>query len=482
MRTYLQEQMARVPLTQQNESLTARKEGLSAGHSQELKEQEELNRLNEELTRIKAQHLDAVEKIAVEEQAEIARLTQAKAINASTLAVVRMISEAKLIDAYNQNLDKYNEALLKSAEFWGRIRKEQNTAGEEGLKKFFEPSLVGLERMKTAMDKLNQEYIKYVGDASKQGVAQQISMVGFTGKRSDPMGTLQKQQAIERAAIEKTYNAQLEEANRTLISGELILKRRNLATERQLELDRLDNELAQRRAADTGTIRGNLGAGARGAKSPTEIANDTINSSIDRLSDQLSRLVTGQKTDFKKMVVGIGQEVAKESIKSGLQQALGHFGLGGKRKPTLAAGDPGHVIVDNMPMGPGSSTPAGGSSGGGSIIDAITGGILGTGIHVSPEGRASGGDVSASDAYVVGEHGPELLMGASGRIASNSESVRTLGGGGTHFTIENIDCRGTDPVLTEQRFRTALVAIHGSAVNTSIRANRDITRRTPAHS
>ena len=289
-------------------------------------------------------------------------------------------------------------------------------------------------------------------------------------------------QAIERSAIEKSYNAQLEEANKTLVSGELILKRRNLATERQLELDRLDNELAQRRAADTSTIRGNLGAGARGAKSPTEIANDTINSSIDRLSDQLSRLVTGQKTDFKKMVVGIGQEVAKESIKSGLQQALGHFGLGGKRKPTLAAGDPGHVIVDNMPMGPGSSTPAGGSSGGGSIIDAITGGILGTGIHVSPEGRASGGDVSASDAYGVGEHGPELLMGASGRIASNSESVRTLGGGGTHFTIENIDCRGTDPVLTEQRFRTALVAIHGSAVNTSIRANRDITRRTPAHS
>ncbi|HXJ38698.1 MAG TPA: hypothetical protein VNH18_05440, partial [Bryobacteraceae bacterium] len=92
---------------------------------------------------------------------------------------------------------------------------------------------------------------------------------------------------------------------------------------------------------------------------------------------------------------------------------------------------------------------------------------------------ASGGPVSAGSAYVVGERGPELLFGASGRIASNAESRRMVGAGGsTHYY--SIDARGADPAIYEQRTERAIRAAHDSAVGVSIRASHDQVRRTPA--
>jgi hypothetical protein len=94
------------------------------------------------------------------------------------------------------------------------------------------------------------------------------------------------------------------------------------------------------------------------------------------------------------------------------------------------------------------------------------------------QARAAGGDVSASNSYLVGENGPEILTGASGRIASNMESRRMMTnqkGGASYY----IDARGTDPVQTEQRVRTALIQVHGSSVTSSLQAGREAQRRSP---
>jgi hypothetical protein len=69
-------------------------------------------------------------------------------------------------------------------------------------------------------------------------------------------------------------------------------------------------------------------------------------------------------------------------------------------------------------------------------------GSFGASLLKGLEGRASGGPVSANKAYVVGENGPELLVGASGRIIPNGG-----GGGMTVAPVYNIDARGATQEL-----------------------------------
>ena len=42
-----------------------------------------------------------------------------------------------------------------------------------------------------------------------------------------------------------------------------------------------------------------------------------------------------------------------------------------------------------------------------------------------------------------------------------------------------IDARGTDPVLTEQRTKAAILAAHNSAVGTSVQAHAEQMKRMP---
>ena len=86
--------------------------------------------------------------------------------------------------------------------------------------------------------------------------------------------------------------------------------------------------------------------------------------------------------------------------------------------------------------------------------------------------RASGGPVTPDRAYLVNERGTEILMGASGTVLSNSQSRKMLeGASGNHYY--SIDARGTDPVLTEQRSRVAIMAAHNSAVGTGFRVQQE---------
>jgi hypothetical protein len=63
--------------------------------------------------------------------------------------------------------------------------------------------------------------------------------------------------------------------------------------------------------------------------------------------------------------------------------------------------------------------------------------------------RAAGGPVASNKAYVVGEQGPELLVGASGTILPNR--ALSAGGGGQ---VINVDARGaTDPGIVEAAAR-----------------------------
>lgn len=136
-------------------------------------------------------------------------------------------------------------------------------------------------------------------------------------------------------------------------------------------------------------------------------------------------------------------------------------------KPDGSTSNPLSVFVTNV------------AKAGGGILSTL-GNLIGAGAQIfkSAPHRAGGGDVSAGSAYMVGEQGAEMFVPrASGTIVSNSALRGSRGASVMH--VYTIDARGTDPLLVEQRVKSAIVAAHDDAVRTSVRAVADMGRRNP---
>lgn len=107
--------------------------------------------------------------------------------------------------------------------------------------------------------------------------------------------------------------------------------------------------------------------------------------------------------------------------------------------------------------------------GGGGPIASIIGGIFGG-------FKANGGSVSSGKAYVVGERGPEILTGASGRIIPN----HALGGGSGGGMTVNVDARGSnDPAAVRAQVMLG-IAQAAPALVAAARGDTISTLRRPA--
>ena len=95
---------------------------------------------------------------------------------------------------------------------------------------------------------------------------------------------------------------------------------------------------------------------------------------------------------------------------------------------------------------------------------------------------AGGGEVNPGSAYLVGERGPELYTPRETGMITPADASRRLLTGGESPSVHyyTIDARGTDPALTEQRTRTAIIAAHNSAIMTSTQVQQEKTARTPS--
>ena len=254
------------------------------------------------------------------------------------------------------------------------------------------------------------------------------------------------------------------------------------------------------------------------AKTTASIMYEALHSAFNKLSDNLTELITGGKTSFAAMFQDIGKQILNSSIRQGLQKGLGALGaklgiglpkvqrLDGQTEAgalwvrlaaQVGATDPTKAAADAIPAlktDP-QSAPQGSSGIGGSIIGFL-GSLLGSLVGLKSGGgsgstesvtssisyggaRATGGPVTPDKAYLVNERGTEILMGASGTVLSNSQSRRMLEGmsGGNHYY--SIDARGTDPALTEQRTRAAIISAHNSAVGTSVAVTSENLKRSP---
>ena len=133
----------------------------------------------------------------------------------------------------------------------------------------------------------------------------------------------------------------------------------------------IDQSLAMGRAKD-GMRAFFLEMQQQGEKT-AKIIYDAMNSAVDKLSDNLAKLLTGQKTAWADMFKSIGTDLLKSEIKKEISKGIGDIGKLLGIKPDLQLGatpqNPMNVrVVGGVPVaggGSGQTAGQGGTSGGG---------------------------------------------------------------------------------------------------------------------
>lgn len=167
-------------------------------------------------------------------------------------------------------------------------------------------------------------------------------------------------------------------------------------------------------------------------------------------------------------------------------------GDGGAGKQVSAQGGVLGMILKTLKSGAQSSEGSGAISGGGSgsldmgSWDLMAGGGADTASSVSDAAdafewggfMAQGGTTSPAHAYIVGEEGPEILAGFSGRVLSHTTATRTFGGGGGGQTINHIDARGAD-LGAYNRIARGMEMSSRSSAAAGVQATHERTKRVP---
>ncbi len=225
------------------------------------------------------------------------------------------------------------------------------------------------------------------------------------------------------------------------------------------------------------------------AESAASIIYNSLNDVFNKLAENFAKLLSGQKSSFRESFKAVAESALSATLKKGMQTSVGALGkvfgvdLANASKPDGSTSKPFWVWIKGgvsqvgsmLGIGGDKSNASGASIGyGGGGVGGFFQGLLGALIP-----HASGGEVNPSSAYLVGEQGPEILTGLSGRITNSTDSMRALGAGG-HAASYYIDARGnSNPAETEQRFQRALAAVHGSAVRSSVAVQAEMNRRRP---
>jgi len=306
----------------------------------------------------------------------------------------------------------------------------------------------------------------------------------------------QRQITAEAMRTGLIYKNQLEALNQQITTLELIIASGHTNFEIELSLRNLRNDQLRILAEQSLAMRG-MRDGVRAffldmqrdGKSAAESIYEAFHMGFDRVTGELAKLATFQKTSFSKVFQDIGGHVVEGQIKGMAQKGLGALGkafpklsgltdLIGGGKPDFTKTNPGYMKLADS-LGLGGARDGLGKSIGGLFGEGDKGGGIFSLLASSLIPHASGGPVSPGSAYLVGERGAEpFFPNSPGTIMSNASARRAFGGGGPNAYYA-IDARGTDPVLTEQRTRMGILAAHRDAVGTAVRVNADRLRRVP---
>jgi hypothetical protein len=248
------------------------------------------------------------------------------------------------------------------------------------------------------------------------------------------------------------------------------------------------------------------------AEKTSKIIYDALNSSVEKVSDNLAAMLTqkrpkgGWGETWSKTFIGIGDDITKNTLHSGIQQGLGALGKAfpslpglskiAQGKPDGTQNNPLWVRIVGALGGVGASSGASsgnlgdiigrlgktGSDDGESDSPGVFGGsqgILSTVFSLLPH-LASGGDTIPGNAYGVGEAGPEIFTPkVPGRITPLNQ-IGYGAGGGMHI-YNTIDARGA-ALGVENRIAQGIDAAHTSAIQHAVRATNERSLRTPQRS
>jgi len=183
-------------------------------------------------------------------------------------------------------------------------------------------------------------------------------------------------------------------------------------------------------------------------------------SAIENVNSELAKLATGQKTDFKKIIISLSEEQTKGELAKADSWIAQQFGLkipGLEGKPDGSQSKPLHVIVSgaaggatppplagSSPLQAAASIFNGFSSSGRSVTPALgavaaaqpsqNGALADLNALTAAASQlpdlsnfggflAGGGDVKSGTSYVVGEKGPEIFTSStSGRVIPHDQS------------------------------------------------------------
>lgn len=476
---------------------------------------EELNRVYDKRLEILESAAAAFQKIDLAEQKELrdamARANEHRlpgfvgpvAPNAGVVAGIQQNADLERLKVYRDELtelDKLGQEATEVGYRFGELASKASKWHEEQYNDFVKPALEDLEYQNKAVTALLVQYGRLTDEISRQSLSHQKNMIAINGSPTDPLGTLAKQQALDRQDIEDRYENSLKLANSDL-------ERANLLRERNLELQKLQDQMEE-----------------AAAERRKQMLADLSNPIIGALSSDITKAMTGQKTSFGKDLEGAGRGILQKSIEEGLHRAFDRVFGGGKpdgtrQKPfwvKLADQQQGRQTVTgpdglpqqtSMPQSPGGTKAPGvgssllgilkslaggmginfGRKGSGTADSTITyggepgGGDSGGGMSSVDESdwggmMASGGDVDPGKAYGVADAGEFEVF--TPRTAGTITPAHKLGGASVTY---NIDARGAD-LGAHNRIARQIEASHQAAVSNSLYAQHEQQKRTPRRS
>jgi hypothetical protein len=458
-------------------------------------EQSDWSHLIEERAHVKEEFLSGMEKIDVEEQAEVVReLGKARTMLGEGVSGPVAVDPAKLAYIHETfNEKRAGESEREAKKFWSEIEASITKGLEEDLR-----------RAKAAMERAHSadEHIAGISLTSqREGLNRRAGADEDVAKHSGLSGVdlvnaeyqIRIKLASDLAKIEDARIAKENDADakRALVAEkEATLAKAN--DEAEAERDKGMAGLRQKDARDF------FEEMRTGAETTGHILYTSLHSALDQASDQLAKLVTGQKVDFGKMLRSLAEDQLKSGMKSIFQSGLGKLGglFGIKSavaKPTGRAGDALHVLVDNTAIGGqpsasgsvlgGFSNLAGLMRSGGQALSGFLHSLSSSGSSAeSSMGSASspitymaeGGSVDPGQSYWVGDGGEKELF--TPHAAGTISPLHKMAGTGT--ATYNIDARGAE-IGSEHRIRQAVAQAHDSAVHLGAQAAAERARRSP---
>jgi hypothetical protein len=476
-----------IKLTADNGELTRQKDYLGAGLEERKRAEETMVRLSRELADARASQVDSLARINVEENNELQALDSSSSSYGEQLELVRQIYDTKRLTENNRLLDQYKTKI-------DELNQRFYTLAQQGSKSFREMwgsdikgGIDNLDAAAKSAVKWATEYNRINAQSDAESARHRVAMAAASGSPNDPLGTVAIQRAIQLDDIEARYEEKLRLAANDQ-DRSVILR------SKELELQKVQNQeeeaaasLRHKRVSDF--FRDTQSQ----SKTTGDVLYESMNSALDRVSDQFARLFTGQKTSFMQVFRSLGEDMARDSVKSGMQKGLGELGKvfgvhSPDGKPDGTQGRPFHVIVDNEklsdPMAgisaslPPAFMPTGGLKG----VLGKMGGLFGNLFH-GPGGSsassitylAAGGDMDPGRIYGVAENGEAEIV--TPKHSSRVTPISKLGGE-THYHDYNIDARGA-ALGVENRIARAIEFAHNSAVRNASQASAERARRTP---